>query len=125
MTSNGIEETVTLADRSAATSCVDEFDLPAGVTAKARDGGGVSFLDATGEEVATFAPGLAFDNRLLDQPLPGVGTDDGGYHVVRRQLGFNMYGVAGPGTVVTEAHLSIWNWASAAVCAPGAWCCRA
>jgi hypothetical protein len=62
LNSNGIEETVSLNDATAATTYTDELTLPAGVTAKERDGGGVSFLDGKGTEVAIFAPGLAFDS---------------------------------------------------------------
>lgn len=216
LTSNGIEETVTLPARGAPTTYVDEFDLPAGVTARPREGGGVAFVDAGGSEVASFAPGLAFDSagdgggpgtigtvtvKLLGvaaadkaktkakadagdkvlakrteaaasvatvevsvdpvwaespdrvypihidplftyyysaasgnfdalivsgaeqntdfqtNPYLAVGTDDG-YRVARSLLAFNMYAIAEPGAWITEAHLSIWNWASASVCTP-------
>ncbi|MDQ2826324.1 MAG: DNRLRE domain-containing protein [Actinomycetota bacterium] len=218
LSSNGVEETVTLADRQAATTYLDEFTLPAGVTAKPRDGGGVTFADAAGAEIATFAPGLAFDSagpgggpgtigavsvRLVGvapptkAPAVGAGaapgaavlaeraatatnvatvevsvdeawakdkartypvqidplftyvlnaaynsydglivsggteqnTDystnanlavgsDNGARTSRSLLWFNVGSLAGPGTWVTEAHLSIWNWASGSICDP-------
>jgi len=222
LNSNGVEETVSLPDAKAATTYTDELTLPAGVTAKERDGGGVSFLDAKGAEVATFAPGLAFDSagpgggpgsigsvsvkllgtaptakaatpdaKVLADLAPGakvlaersataasvatvevsvdaawagdkarvyplhidplftyvanaaygnydglivngaeqntdfgtnpylaVGTDNGGSHVARSILWFNVAGLVTPNTWVTEAHLSIWNWSSASTCAP-------
>ena len=60
LTPDGYEEKVILADAGGGASYLEQFSLPAGVTA--RNGpAGVEFLDAGADVVATYGGGVAFD----------------------------------------------------------------
>lgn len=61
LTPEGFEETVVLPDAAASNTYLDEFVLPAGVSARNADVG-VEFVDAKGAVVATFSNGIAFDS---------------------------------------------------------------
>lgn len=60
-TADGFAESVVLHDAKAGASYVNEFTLPAGMTAR-EGSGGVEFVNSKGEIVATFVAGLAFDS---------------------------------------------------------------
>jgi RHS repeat-associated protein len=60
LTGAGIKENVVLADAGAPTTYLDELVLPPGVTARTGETG-IELVDAKGEVVAHFKPGLAHD----------------------------------------------------------------
>lgn len=70
LTPDGFKENVVLADASALPTYLDQFSLPPGVTAR-QAGPVVEFLSATGEVLAGFRGGIAFDASF---PAAGMGA---------------------------------------------------
>ena len=58
-------------------------------------------------------------------PWLGVGSVDGGAHIVRSLLYFDLGALPGPDVVVGQAYVSVANWYSSGGCMPARWTCRA